>query len=679
MFVSRDYLSSLFQVLPSAIGVALHLMDPPVNINHLFKAEAKGGNVAPKTSDTAQGNSSEEMWAKYKQTFDEDDKRIANAWSKDAGSLLVFVSQNLHIVLFIAMTRRQTGLFSAIVGAFIVESYKKLSSDSGDSEQMVVLLGQISQQLASFANSTYSNTPASPKRSKPSTAIITVNVMWLMSLVLSVTSALFATMLQQWARRYIEMPQNPTPASERARVRSFLSHGTVKYKMPIAVETVPTLLHLSVLLFFSGLVVFFFTIHRTVAIAVLVSVGVFAVLYFLLTILPYFDYECPYRTPISDISWYPWHGFRSLAALFLHWVAGQISNPDNLPVGPARDPSWIQAKYASWSKTYEKHWACFKDGFEETIIKGALVAPVEVDRHALTQMFKHPTLAERSELPTFMASVPSEEIVRIMTPPFESGQIIFDKTLLTLMKNKYRIDNNTRRSCLLVWLAAVLHTTKQLFVFNQVLQDERPRLISEMLIKFAYASRMKPMCAHTNIVIRLTSLSICALLAKLIRLQGPVGPAEPRWVRAVFGNIPNDMPNDDTILDFLVRGVFPHPNLAAGETVGETIYIPRVHVSSFAETLAIIMDTRTQRHFDHPTFIHGLSRLYDRMTVGDPFVANNLHRIFPDHIQIPVPPLPPAPVPPREPESLAKKLRGCFRPFFPAPAPAPGVPPSAVA
>ena len=310
------------------------------------------------------------------------------------------------------------------------------------------LLGQISQQLASFTNDTYSNSPPSQSPSHPSTAIIAVNAMWLMSLVLSVTSALFATLLQQWARRYIEMPQVPTSASERARVRSFLSLGTIKYKMPIAVEAVPTLLHLSVILFFSGLVVFFFTIHPTVAVAVSISVGIFAVLYFGLTILPYFDYKCPYRTPISDISWYPWHGFLSLATVFLHWIVGQIHSPDNLD--QAQDPSWIRAKFVSWLETcngaYKRHWSCFKDGFEETIIQGALVAPVEVDRFALTLMFRHPTLADRSELPTFIASVPSDEIVRIMTPPFESGNIIFRETLLTLIESRYRLDNDTRRS-----------------------------------------------------------------------------------------------------------------------------------------------------------------------------------------------------------------------------------------
>jgi len=51
--------------------------------------------------------------------------------------------------------------------------------------------------------------------------------------------------------------------------------GTLKYDMSLAVETVPTVLHFSVFLFFAGLVIFFFTIHKAVAIAVSVSVGVF--------------------------------------------------------------------------------------------------------------------------------------------------------------------------------------------------------------------------------------------------------------------------------------------------------------------------------------------------------------------------------------------------------------------
>ncbi|KAH9962313.1 hypothetical protein BGW80DRAFT_1180893, partial [Lactifluus volemus] len=129
--------------------------------------------------------------------------------------------------------------------------------------------------------------------------MIWVNIMWLLSLVLSLTSALFATLTQQWACRYIQLPELLSSQREQARVRSYLFRGMQKYNMRMlhAVETTPTLLHLSVFLFFVGLVIFFFSINKTVAIVVSVSVGLFALAYFALTILPCIAHDCPYRTP----------------------------------------------------------------------------------------------------------------------------------------------------------------------------------------------------------------------------------------------------------------------------------------------------------------------------------------------------------------------------------------------
>src|SRR6266849_6279375 len=156
------------------------------------------------------------------------------------------------------MTNSKTGLFSAIVGAFIIEFYKKLSSDSGD--QTVALLQQISRQLPNSSNSTVFSTAHQPL--SPGTAMIWVNTLWLISLVLSLTCALIATLLQQWARRYTETPKYTNMLRHRARVRSLLFGGARLYKIPLIVEILPTLLHLSVFLFFGGLVITFHTIHK---------------------------------------------------------------------------------------------------------------------------------------------------------------------------------------------------------------------------------------------------------------------------------------------------------------------------------------------------------------------------------------------------------------------------------
>ena len=131
--------------------------------------------------------------------------------------------------MFVTVTGSKTGLFSAIVGAFIIEFYKKLSSDPGD--QTAALLQQISLQLPNSPNSTNLNTANRP--SSPGTTMVWVNTLWLISLVLSLTCALIATLLQQWARRYIETPKYPNTLKYRARVRSLLLVGTKSYKISL--------------------------------------------------------------------------------------------------------------------------------------------------------------------------------------------------------------------------------------------------------------------------------------------------------------------------------------------------------------------------------------------------------------------------------------------------------------
>jgi Family of unknown function (DUF6535) len=527
-----------------------------------------------------------------------------------------------------------------------------LSTDPGS--QTVVLLGQISQQLGGFTNGTFPNPPTIQQPSRPSTAIIAVNAMWLMSLVLSITSALFATLLQQWARRYIATPQIPNLARERARVRSFLFLGTLEYNTSLAVQTAPTLLHLSVFLFFAGIVVFFFTIHKTVAIAVAVAVGVFVVMYVALTILPYFGDNCPYRTPMSNLCWYAWHAFLAFAPLCLKLVMKGIHGcliPCNLVQD--LDLRSIRDKLTDWSTicedAYRKHWNRFRDGFQKRIIREALNAPVAVDRDALTRLFTHLTLADECELPEFMACVPREELIRIMTPPFDSDGIVFHDPLLALRRSYeagayvHGLDENKRRSCLLVWLAAIHHITEE-FLCIQVWETELRHLMEEVRINFADIGLMQPMWAHSNTAVRITSRSICALLAKCLLLDRQNYAAELHWLEAVTGkpraDIYNSLDDDgdagldhmnDVILTSFVCGIFPH-NEGGGAHQPSDLQTAQ---AAIAKTLATLMDARRGRDFDRDVFTQGLSHLIHRMEGGDAhahFVANELRRMFPDFI-----------------------------------------------
>jgi hypothetical protein len=62
-------------------------------------------------------------------------------------------------------------------------------------------------------------------------------------------------------------------------------------------------LHLSLFLFLVGLVVFFFTINKLVAIVLSVVVGLFGMIYLIMTILACVDRDCLYHTPMSGAWW----------------------------------------------------------------------------------------------------------------------------------------------------------------------------------------------------------------------------------------------------------------------------------------------------------------------------------------------------------------------------------------
>jgi hypothetical protein len=137
----------------------------------------------------------------------------------------------------------------------------------------------------------------------PPVSVITLNIMWLISLVLNIVSALFATLTLQRSRRFAQVPCVPRAPRDRVLTRSFLFVGSLTCGLDRAVAMTVMLLHLSVFLFLVGLVIFLFTIHQIVATVVSVAVGLFGVVYLTLTVLACIDRSCPYRTPLSDVWW----------------------------------------------------------------------------------------------------------------------------------------------------------------------------------------------------------------------------------------------------------------------------------------------------------------------------------------------------------------------------------------
>ncbi|KAI0252037.1 hypothetical protein BJV78DRAFT_1112818, partial [Lactifluus subvellereus] len=111
---------------------------------------------------------------------------MAQIWKSDIDSALIV-----------------TGLFSIMVATLLARSYQDLRFNSQDASAFY--LSQIYQINAGQSGSTAPLPVKVPDPStySPSTSVVWVNALWSLSLVISIACTLFATLLQQWARRYL--------------------------------------------------------------------------------------------------------------------------------------------------------------------------------------------------------------------------------------------------------------------------------------------------------------------------------------------------------------------------------------------------------------------------------------------------------------------------------------------
>ena len=476
--------------------------------------------------------------------------------------------------------------------------------------------------------------------------------MWMMSLILSLTSALFATMVQQWARRYVQIPQIPGDPTQRARVRSFLFFGTRKYGMRIAIETAPTLLHFSVFLFFAGLVILFYSINKAVAIVISVSVGIFVVAYVVLTILPYIEHSCPYRTPMSNIWWYISHPSLFLSAVCFRSLIAKLHRclvPYSLGDVNRRRQHILVPLLSFFNAAVKKHKQRLKDGFRETIVRGALDAPDNVDAKALTWWLQLPALAEESKVQDILECIPRKVVVQLMAAPIDikSRKPHFRDHLLSLLRScgpgplAGRPDEKECKTRLLVCLH-VIHRIAHASADGKLKDD----VVDFVRSKFANMGLMRALWTDTDIEIRIASRSICALLARfLLNRQEDLQASELGWLQEVIGEQSGDIYNSD-------KAKRDHMNLKAfvyGLLLGDEGDLSAEHATPFTETLAILMDAGVQSPFNRTKFQDQLSALIGRIeqdtTEGSGKMVEKLRQMFKDFLSTPAPAPAPTPTP----------------------------------
>jgi len=180
-------------------------------------------------------------------------------------------------------------------------------------EQMYLLFAHINSS-SSFIPATVVQPPAfSPPR-----YAVWVNSLWFLSFLISITYAILAMMLHQWAGRYIMITQQLGHSPQRkARIRAFFSDAVHGFPVLLVVEGLRAMIHFSLFLFFAGLTIFLFNVNHSVFGAAVWWMGLSTTAYICITFLPIIRPNSPYYTPLSSIIWFFLTGMQYVVFVFL--------------------------------------------------------------------------------------------------------------------------------------------------------------------------------------------------------------------------------------------------------------------------------------------------------------------------------------------------------------------------
>ncbi|CAE6439279.1 unnamed protein product [Rhizoctonia solani] len=210
------------------------------------------------------------VWKIYVRETDRADTELVDGWNNDVANR--WSSSNLVDTLGPLVF---AALFSAVSTAFLIESSQKLQEDPADVTAQTLLA--ISQALSVLANATQSAVvPSSSVHAAPfapSSVTVAVNTLWYLSLSLSVATSLLAMLAKDWCHSFLAgRTGHPYTQTIRRQQKWMMIE---KWKMQELIMVLPSLIHLSLLLFAIGLCIYVWELNNSVAWPVICVTGVY--------------------------------------------------------------------------------------------------------------------------------------------------------------------------------------------------------------------------------------------------------------------------------------------------------------------------------------------------------------------------------------------------------------------
>ncbi|EMD32199.1 hypothetical protein CERSUDRAFT_58781, partial [Gelatoporia subvermispora B] len=172
---------------------------------------------------------SDKAWDICADRLKKHDKHMVKAWKEEIDNLLVFA-----------------GLVSAILTAFNVETFRSLEPQSETDPTTQTLLHLLEQANPSL---NYTTSALPDHLNIPATSSVSINALWFLSLVVSLSAASVAIVLRQWLNHYI----SPTcPVLMRSAYIYCLRSDfrLMKWRVPGILNLIPILTQLALIFFF---------------------------------------------------------------------------------------------------------------------------------------------------------------------------------------------------------------------------------------------------------------------------------------------------------------------------------------------------------------------------------------------------------------------------------------------
>lgn len=193
----------------------------------------------------------------------------------------------------------KAGLFSAVLTAFNVESYKLLQPDPD--QELLITLKAMSAQLNGYTfNPPFVNSTApvsSSSRTSPFVAArhaVWLNALWFSALVCTLSASYVAIMVRQWLHQYSSGLSGTS--RETARLRQYRYESVQNWRVPEIVVMLPVLLQLALVLFLAGLLILLWNLYPSVALAASILIGILLTFTILTTVIPAVRADCCYQS-----------------------------------------------------------------------------------------------------------------------------------------------------------------------------------------------------------------------------------------------------------------------------------------------------------------------------------------------------------------------------------------------